>query len=287
MARQTHWYSVIQFQPNVLRGERINIGLIFHQPDSGELYFQILNEDNLKIKHFLSDAKALKVYKAHKDYCSYFLEQINKDAVPVVGNVTGPSTLDVDFLSKLKDVMPESLFFSEPTFVMTENRAILFDRLLKQYVGEQFLRVEEKPMSTKSYVRHLFQDKEWIGTKVKPDVKLHPVSELISIRVRADFVFKNGLWNIMQTLPSEDRISDWFAEYHMLIESFKEKTKMYVIYDKTALEDAVELRRTLKYLDKKGVQDIELKSEDFTKICTKIENEAKDISRVEDELIAM
>lgn len=291
MDRKTYWYSVIQFQPDVLRGEKINVGLLLHEPSSGKILMKLLDEENIKIKSFVSDSSRLRLYKAHRDFVEYFLLHMNDDQlnINVVGTIQGPNPNEDDFLVRLQEIMPNTFFLTERTFAATKDPESLFKALLEQYIGVQFLRSEDKPISTKSYMRKFFEDKKWIGTKVKQNIKLRPIKEVPNIRFQIDFVFKNGIWNIIQTLPSsEERLNEWFSRTHTMLDSYQDEIKFYVACHPDALGDSTSARQMMKYLCNydERVHDVMIGRDSFRNLELKIDREAKDISYLGDELVS-
>jgi len=284
--RKPYWYSVIQYQPDKLKGERINVGLLVHDPAQGKVIYKILTEENFKVRSFISNATCQRLYRTHREFSEYLMLHLNDNSLNMVGNIQVPNPTRETFLKELSDVFPETLFLSEPTFITTENVDRIFNVILVKYLGEQFTRAEDRPLSTKVYMKQYFEERHWIGTKVKSNIKLRPLKEVPNMKFKIDFIFKNGVWNLIQALPAtDDRLPEWFSKTHLMLESYQEKSDIYILMNKGHLPQSTTAHQMLKYLKKdERVREIKIETPEFRQLTSKIESEAKDISDLGDEL---
>jgi|GEM_PF-2991395 len=288
MERQSYWYSVVQFQPDVIRGEKINVGLIMHNPLHGKFSFKLIDDDNVKVKSFTSDATRLRQYRANKDFIEYVLLHTGDNALNLVGEIQLPASNDENYLNLVTQLLPDSITLSEPTFVKTRYNDEIFQTLLKQYVGEQFLRSESKPQSTKQFVKQLFEEKQWMGIKIKSNITIRPSKQLPVAKARIDFVFKNEVWHLIQTLPNnEERLNDWFLKTRGILQLFEDEARFHLMWDPEKIVDSISARQMLRYLAKSDdrVAEVRLGDDSYVKLEDKISKEAKDISEMGEELV--
>jgi hypothetical protein len=287
MERKAYWYSVVQYSPNYIQGEKINVGLMLHDPDKGKIIYKILDENNQKVKALLSDEVLNKTYKVHKDTVEFYI-----DNLPDQASFLDPDAYSFDFLNKLTNELPAEFILSEPTLTLTDKPSDLFHALLAKYIGENFLKdVSYSQVRTvKSRVREFFEEQHWIGTKIKQNAKLKP-KELQNMQFQIDFVFKNGIWNLIQTVPSnEERLTDWFSKTRTMIDAYTEESTFYVMFnDDDILNKDKTIEQMIDYLKRKDerVNEVEIESSSFQTLCEKVEKEARDISSLTDELIAL
>lgn len=293
MERKAHWYSVIQYCPNEIRGEKVNVGLILHSPSDGLLYHSLLDESSSKIRGIAYDEVSQKTFKVNKDIVDYYFKQIIESP-----DIFRPNLNDNKFLLQIKEEFPKSFILSEPTFSLTSNPTQLFDSLIKTYVGEQYLSkeiltAEEYKRNVKTYTKTIFTQRELLGTKVKSNVKVHPIKGLKNVHFNVDFIFRNGLWNLIQTVPSNstsEKLIEWFSKTNTMIENIENEADFYLVYDNNdEMNKDKTITQMVSLLQKKDrrVDAAEVESESFRAMCNKVEREGKDISDYEQELIAM
>ncbi|PHE61841.1 hypothetical protein COF68_15540 [Bacillus toyonensis] len=287
MERTKNWYSVIRYMPSELRGEVLNVGLMLHDPDSGDVKYQILDSMNEKLRAILANEVLQETYKVQRDYIDYSLK-----TVPVEETLLDPDAHTNDFLIEIAKIMPKEFSLSEPTFSKTNNKERLFKSLLETYIGEEFL--DERDISVqvnaKKLMKQYFNNRNLLGTKVKLNAKFSPIKNINNVQFTIDFIYKNGVINFLQTAPSNKaELQNWFAKLNTLLEYYREDSKLYLFYDQkdVAHQDAT-LHDMIKFLKKKDsrVDVLEVNSNDFVNLCNKIEAEGKDIEEFEKELSA-
>ncbi|ASA19809.1 DUF3037 domain-containing protein [Paenibacillus donghaensis] len=292
MERKAYWYSVVQYCPSDLRGETINVGLMLHSPEENALFHSILDESSPKIRGLLQDEVAFKTFKVQKDIFDYFINSVMSSP-----SLFTPNINDKNFLLQIQENLPSQFKFSEPTFSLTRDPKQLFETLTKTYIGElpsKDIIVEEiVSRNVKQYTKEVFNQKKWIGTKIKPNVKIHPIKDISNMHFTVDYVFKNGVWNLIQTFPSNstpDKLTEWFSKTNTMLDNYKQDSGFFLIYD---LNDHLNKDRTIDdmvhFFEKKDnrISPVAIESEAFNKLCLKVETEAKDITLYESELIAM
>lgn len=291
MERKAYWYSIIQYCPNKVRGEKVNVGVLLHNPEEGKLYHSLLEENASKIKSLLYDEVASRIYRIQKDEVDFYFNQIYEDL-----DLFGPNLHDIEYLKSLNKEFPNHFILSEPTFSLSRDADQLFESLFKTYIGDLMSKevLKEVPnLNVKTFTKNYFNEKNWIGTKVKPNVKIHPIDDLKNMHFQIDFVFKNGVWNLIQTSPSNttnEKLIEWFSKTKTMLSSYQKESDVYLIYNNNdQLNEDNTISDMITYLKKedKRVKIAEITSPSFVSLCNKVETEAKDITKLEDELIAM
>jgi hypothetical protein len=292
LERKTYWYSIIQYVPDLIKGELINIGLILHCPENGEIFRYLCDEGSNKIKAFLYNDVYYRTFRTQINYIELYLNQIIHNR-----SLFDPELTNKLFLYELAEKLPKEFKLSEPTFSLSRNPEQLVISLQRTYIGEPIKSTElstiDSHINVKNFTRQYFNTREWIGTKIKSNCRIHPLKEVKNVEFIVDFVFKNGIWNLMQTVPSNtspEKLTDWFSKNSTMLETFKDETQFYIIYDeKDQLNSDKTIDDMIRYLQKRDERVIrtEIKSSSFNTLCEKVEKEAKDISHYSEELLAM
>lgn len=285
MEKQKNWYSVIQYIPNNLRGEKLNVGVMLHDPLIGNLRYQMLDVNNLKLRSLLANEVLQDTYRVQKECIEYYLEKLHKQTT-----IFDPNNYTNQFLEELNDKLPNGFILSEPTYSKTENPDRLLKNLMEMYIGNEFLVSTETfiQLNTKKYIKDLFEQKNLIGTKVKWNAKITPIKHIKTMHYTIDFVYKNGIINFLQAAPSnDDQLNVWFAKLKTILEEYERESNFCILYNK---DDISGNDRTLKdminFLKSKDqrVADISVNSRRFEELCKKIELEGKTLEEFEKEL---
>lgn len=284
MERLANWYSVIRYSPDILRGEILNIGIIVNNVDSKELHFQFLKHTNTKLKSLLINQSSLELYKAHSDYITFYLEQIIKrDSIFV--NAT-----DNHIFNHLKEIVPSEIIFSEPTFALTGDSHALLNSLMATYIGEEYLVESEITQSKiRQYVRQVFNDKHLLDYKVKANAKIYPIKDKHSISYNVDFVYKNGMVNLMQAAPSKDNMHNWFNKLNTFIDNYSSETVYHVLLNSAVSEIKDQtFKEMVEYLIERAPENkfhlIDINSNKFEELCSKIEISGQLLENFQDDL---
>jgi hypothetical protein len=293
MERKAYWYSVVQYCPNEVRGEKINIGLMLHSPEEGALYHSMLDDNSQKIKGLLIEEVAAKTFKVQKDIFDFYLKKIYEEP-----SLFDPDVHKQDFLIKVQEHLPVQFSFSEPTFSLTREPNQLFESLTKTYIGEMIVSKEiitelDISRNAKQYTKNVFTQRQWLGTKIKTNVKIHPIKDLNHMNFNVDFIFKNGIWNLIQAVPSNstpEKMTEWFSKTNTMLGSYQNDSGCYLVYDRfDQMNQDRTIEHMVEYLKKNDprVTPAAIDSDSFSKLCMKVDSEAKDLTEYESELIAM
>jgi Protein of unknown function (DUF3037) len=287
MERKPYWYSVIQYYPSTLKGEIINVGVILHQPDSGDLKYHILDHNNIKLKGILSNPVRKEAYKVTKDVIEYYLKQS-----PNINELFQPNINEQTFLLELNSRFTNDFKLSEPTFSLTSNKELFFKQLLYSYIGKEFINPNEThQITTKKFVRNYFDERQLIDKKIKTNIKFSPIKEVESMHLVIDFVYKNGVINLMQAVPSSsEHFTNWYTKMNTITSEIRKECGIYLLYNKNdALNVDNTVTQILDYLKSKDkrIKTFEINSKDFISLCSQIEKEGKNVEEFESELITL
>ncbi|MGL4730310.1 MAG: DUF3037 domain-containing protein [Clostridium sp.] len=277
-------YSVIRYSPDDLKGEIINVGLLLHDYLDQKVKFFMLDEKSSKLRAILEDKNEVILYKTNRDILEFYLEKSKDDMSGVVGDFHITSYYDEDFLMKMYEFYQnKKIRFSKPNVAYTKDEKMLFDTILKRYVGEKNVILEKTTtMTAKKYMKKIFTDNENLNKRIKSDYVIKPIKELDDLEVKIDFTFKNGVWNYMQTIPkitNTNKNTEWFSKTQLILESdSKIDSKVHLIYKNSDLIEDESTYHLIRYIKSKytnvDVHDID-KQEDINNLCSYIENEGE------------
>ncbi|GIN38998.1 DUF3037 domain-containing protein [Heyndrickxia oleronia] len=287
MERKPYWYSVIQYYPSTLRGEVLNVGIMLNQPESGLIKFHILDVGNIKLRGLLTNPVNYETYRVQKEFIEFYLEKLTMN-----DDLLRPNIFSQTFLSQLNNELPSDFRLSEPTITLTNNPDQLFNKLLISYIGSDFLKLDDSQQTTtKKYVKKYFDDRQLIDRKIKSNVKFTPIKDVENMHFLIDFVYKNGVINFMQAVPSnKDHFTNWFTKINTITSAIQRDSGFYLLFDSNdALNDDKTVSQTLSYLKSKDqrIHTLDIHSKRFDLFCKKIEDEGKDIEDFESELLIL
>jgi hypothetical protein len=289
LEKEKNWYSIIQYIPNNLRGEIINVGVMLHNPQEGKLKYNILDVNNGKMKSLLINDVLQDTYRIQKECIEFYLEKL-----PNQITLFDPNNYTNQFLEDLKEFIPNEFKLSEPTFSKTLDSDRLLSNLMEMYIGKEYLSAIEhtNQVSTKKYIKDIFEQRKLIGTKVKWNAKITPIKNIKSMQYTIDFVYKNGIINFLQTVPTNtEQLTTWFAKLNTVLESYDKESNFYVLFNKSDLQNNNDktLKDMLSYLKTKDqrIFNLNVESKTFNNLCNKIESEGKNLEEFEKELTAV
>lgn len=282
MERTKSRYSIVRYSPDSHRGEIINIGVILHLPLNNKIYYRLIDQTNTKIKSLLFSKNQLELYKVHYDFLDFYLNKAIKN---------DDLFLNGDLFSTLSNSMPKQIKLTESTYSITSEPETLLNNLIATYIGEEFLDVaDQSAIKVRTYVKTEFKNRNLLGTKIEANAKIYPFPNQHLINLNVDFVYKNGVVNLMQTIPTKDNMKNWFTKLYSFMDTFDESSIYKVLIDsdselmkdKTFLE-MIEFLRTK--VTSKRFQTIDIHSQEFLDLCLKIEADGKPIESFRDELV--
>jgi hypothetical protein len=253
--------------------------------------FHVLDESSPKIKAITNSKVEEATYKAAKDALEFYLQESPKNITGTVGTLQIASSIAPSFLNDVYDYYIKSkqqLFLSEPTFALSDNLDGLFKNLFHTYVGRKYQIDDQKDMSIKKYVRHVFEERKLMNNKVAHDIELSPIEEVKSVKINIDFGFKNGVWNYLQAIPiihGPSKSTEWFAKTKFMIEALDSTPKFYLMYRSSEqMEEKNYLNELITFLSKQHqdrIIGLDLdNNEKLNQLCITIERDAHDIGDV-------
>lgn len=276
---------MIRYQPNHLRGEIINVGVVMHHPIEGTFTRFILDVSSVKLRSLLTNQSKIDSYRVQKDYIDFYLDNFEKDQ-----NLLTPDVSEENFLLMLDEEFPNDFRLSEPTFALTNEPKLLFDQLLSNYIGSEFLlKGNDSQITTKSYVKKYFDDRNLINRKIKSNIRYSPLKDVESMQLTIDYVYKNGILNLMQTVPStKEQFTNWYTRMITLTNHLvDEELGFYFLFDSSdELNQDKTVIQTIDFFHSKDsrVNGIDVQSKDFSIFCNNIEVEGKNIDEFETDL---
>lgn len=271
--RQKAKYTIVRYMPDVFTGEVINIGLIL-QTEDGKLMYKFIDKENNKLKAFSKNYSIL--FNSIKNKIEYYLAN-TEGFFGEVGAVSISSPANSEFLDEIIEYFnDENIRFIKPRGIISRDFENSFNNLFYKYIGEIFTKIINE--NTKTKVSKIFEERNYIGTKIKENYKIKPISDIQEVSMKIDFVYKNGVWNYLQVVPdlkNNKQKLDFLAEIKLLYSTIHNDDKIRFIYDGTDSETI----KIISYLQNQGsnVEKINLLDENEIGILLEdIENHAND-----------
>ena len=273
-------YSIIRYSPDVIKGEILNVGLLMYNYLDKKTKFYLLNEKSSKLRCIFENNVEANIYKSNKDFLEYYLEKSKEDLSGYTGDIFIASYYDESFMDKYYEYFKDKqMTLSKPIIAFTKNEEMLFDTILKRYIGESHLDfAKATTITAKRYMKNIIDNNENLKKRIKPDKIIQPIKDLNNIKVKIDFTFKNGVWNYMQAIPnvSNNRDVEWFSKIQLLLESEDIKnSKLHLLYKMSELNKDISTLSAIKYLSNKHDNIVALDMDQETKVnelCDYIES---------------
>lgn len=206
--RHKLWYSIISYIPNFVAYERINIGAIIGNPETGRITYKLLFDKNKKFRYFLRNNIEKKTYKTSIDYLDFLLKRVERE--PTIFQLSQYN--NANWSHFLNGEIPENITFSKIHFARTANDINVFNNLLSTYVGDVFLpKAESNFITLKDHVFEVFESKKLIGTKLKSNLKIRPTADL-PLKFEMDYTYltSNNQVSFIQVGPKQSQINEWY-----------------------------------------------------------------------------
>lgn len=281
-------YSIVRYSPDSIKGEIINVGLIFHNIEEAKVKYFLLDEKANKLKALFVNKAEKNLYKSYKEIFEFYLMKSKDDMSGIVGGTYIASYFDSDFMYKLYEYFNgKEMVLSQPNIAFTKNETKLFDTILNRYIGESNIDFKKNnSLTAKKYLKKIFNESEILRKKVKSDVFVKPIKELDDLEIKIDFTFKNNNWNYMQTIPNienKNKNTEWFSKMQLLLDAEFESTKIHLIYKKSDIYEDKATFHLLSYLKNRynnlEIHNIESKNS-IDRLCDYIEKEGEVLNEV-------
>lgn len=276
-------YSVIRYSPDSIKGEIINVGLIFHNIEDAKVKYFLLDEKSNKLRAIFINKSEVELYKSYKEIIEFYLNKSRDDFSGIVGETYIASYFENDFMYKLYEYFNQKeMTLSSPNIAYSKNENKLFETILKRYVGENNVDYKKNnTLTAKKYLKKVFSENDNLKKRIKLDLTVKPIKDLDDLEVKIDFTFKNDDWNYMQTIPkieSKNKNTEWFSKMRLLLDAGFDSTKIHLIYKKSDIFEDEATFHLLNYLKNKynnlEIHDIDTESS-LKNLCNYIEKEGE------------
>ena len=198
MARLACKFAIVQYMPDDVKQELINIGIILHCPDQGIIYTRFLSQLN-KV------SKILTINQINE--FRHFRNKMNKHVKSLKNKMIDPHlelSITFDYLDSLVNLNFNKFYVKRPTPLLTANPSEKLDELFNLYVYEEdYLEKREQPLVNVVWKKF---KQAGIDNYIRKDV------EIPNFPFPIDYGFQNGAPNLIQTIKFTDSSKDNFKE---------------------------------------------------------------------------
>lgn len=226
--RKKYYFSVVSYIPDFIRGERLNIGLLFFDEYHTFCKYILLPETTSKV-HGLLSKQAVILFKELTSYLNHLFSD-QKDSLAIDITISG-NNLNIANL-------PEQIVLSDLEPVVTSNPSTVFNQLVDTYIGNGFFKAKTHAVSVaKNVVKTYLERKRYIENNVisRPSFKLAPNSPF---KYTADYAYLTNKteFNVINLMPSnEETLERWYQRNVALSSRFESYGKIVVLYDSDKL----------------------------------------------------
>lgn len=283
MERTKYWYSVISYQTDQLKNERLNVGVIIHSPEKEFLKWYIIDDRNKKLKSILTNSVLQEEYKVKRALLEIKFEKSLQNSSLISYQVADPKLLEYVSIDS-KDLF----IFSAKQLVKSANIDSVIKLLLETYVDKLFLDKEISANGVKQLVKYAFEEYHLLGVKVKSDISITPIKE-VDLNYKIDFAYKNSHLHFVQAVPSNpNKINEWFSKMKLFQHEYKDKNHLEIIFNNSTNAHSKDISPILSYLNKdSSTEIINIGSSNFNNYCNNISINSVSIKELESDLIAI
>jgi Protein of unknown function (DUF3037) len=199
MARIACKFAVIQYMPDVIKQESINIGVILHCPENGIIKARFLKQLQKITKMF--NSVNINEYRNFKNVFNRHLKSTTKELIDAKLNTP---VMVMDYLDKFAEANLSKFTIRKPQPLLTEDPISKLDELFNLYVyDEDNLEKREQP-----FVNVVWEKFKGAGleTYIKKEI------ELPDFPITIDYGYQNGQLNLIQPIKFSDNLKDNFKE---------------------------------------------------------------------------
>ncbi|MBH0166243.1 DUF3037 domain-containing protein [Fictibacillus sp. 7GRE50] len=199
MARIACKFAVIQYMPDVIKQELINVGVVMHCPEQGILKARFLKQLQKITKIFTS--VNINEYRNFKNIFNRHLKISSKELIDSKLNV--PTSL-IEYLDSFSEIELPKFIIKKPQPMLTENPLQKLDDLFNLYVFEED-RIDKREQPFVNTVWEKFK-----GAGLEKFIKKE--IELPDFPITIDYGYQNGQLNLIQPIKFTDQFKDNFKE---------------------------------------------------------------------------
>lgn len=178
------YYSIVQYCPDLARGETANIGVVLLVPDRSFLRAKLVS-DNTRVRHVFnisgSELRQLRAFKKS------FISRIEAESTRITS---------LETLQKFVDTRGNFIQLTSPRFVKVHNCEETLASLFTDLVGGES---KKKPrVSLEKQIDARFKE-----SGVEPYLRhdIHVIVPHANQELRVPFGFQNGRFNLLQVVP--------------------------------------------------------------------------------------
>lgn len=225
--RTNYWYSIISYIPDLITNERVNIGVIMGN-DVDFLKFKIIDNPSNKKLHFFRNDIEKKIFQTSTDYLAFIVKK-KKESLNDISLFD--SKIHVDFKNYLECPLPENIIFSNTHFARTSNPNMVFNELLKTYIGQMFLQEKETTnISFKHNINKYFNQLNLVNTKLKSNIKVRPAVDLpLKFEIDYAYLTNDHQVSFIQIGPKQTQINEWYKNNVTLLSKNSDKFSLNMV----------------------------------------------------------
>ncbi|MCP8970534.1 DUF3037 domain-containing protein [Ectobacillus ponti] len=199
MERAACKFSVIQYMPDTVRQEVVNIGVIIHCPDRGIIQTRFLHY--LQKVSKIMDMRQINEFRHFRYQFNRHLKELRNELVDT--RITG-ETITFDYLDVLSQYNFNKFIIKKPQPLLTDDPLKKLNDLFNLFVyDEDHLEKREQPFSNTIWTK--FKN-AGIEKYVRKEVHIP------EFPIAVDFGFQNGCANLIQTIKFGDNFKENFKE---------------------------------------------------------------------------
>lgn len=228
-SRKVVWYSIIRYLSDVVKGEILNVGIIINIPETGEIRYRILKPNNNKLKSFWRSKVDEKTYKTGHDVLNYVISSIDENELRF-----GLDASSDTFINQVSSQnLPNGFIFSDLRFAKASNIDLLYQNLLREYVGGKFLDEEtgSNSMVVKRKAANIIDNTPALATVIKSNILIKPIKSLNkSYTIDFGYAEEERIELIHSTPEKLKAAYEWLERMNFVTENYTESSKITLLY---------------------------------------------------------
>lgn len=184
MNPQKGYYSIVQYCPDMARGETANIGIVLLVPERGFLRARLVR-DNARVRHMFGTSGD--TLRQLSDFKRSFVSRIDAESA----RIDTPENLQ-----KFVDTRGNFIQLTAPRFVKVRNCEEQLDELFADLVGS-----EPKKEPRESLEKQISDRFRASGIDNLLRHEIHVTVPHANRKLRVPFGFQNGKFNLLQVVP--------------------------------------------------------------------------------------
>lgn len=205
-----------------MRNESINIGALLFNTQDHSTKFQLIPNSSFKIHGLAVSQYQKDLFQTTMKYLDFTLKKM--------GTNFSVHLLD----DTIEEKLPVQIRFSNPQPIMTSNSEIIFQKLISEYVGDEYFKSIDNSvvLTPKEKMIDILNAHKLLGDKIKKNVKIRP-SKSVEMNFTIDFAYgENDCLNLIDSSPmTENALSDWYLKMVMLSSRYDHDSSILLLND--------------------------------------------------------